>query len=73
MKKRIDWNSIVAKSEFGDLQKLLYNLYVIKGEDPHIIALRYDCSVSSITRKLSELSIRRGRKKISQRWGRYGG
>ncbi len=70
--KKIDWNHIVHKSKFKDLRELLTHYYLDNNEDPHIIALRYDCSVGSITRKLSELGIKRGRKNISSKWGRYG-
>lgn len=70
--KKIDWNYIVHGSKFKDLKDLLTHYYIDENEDPHIIALRYDCSVGSITRKLSELGIKRGRKNISSRWGRYG-
>ena len=70
--KKINWNEIVYKSKFSDIKELLIHHYLIKNEDPHIIAMRYDCSVGSITRKLSELGIKRGRKNISSKWGRYG-
>lgn len=71
-KKVIDWNEKVFSFGYENLYDMLYDMFILRNEAPHIMALRLDCGIGTVYSKLREFGLRRGRKNISKTWGSRG-
>lgn len=65
-RRKVDWSKLVIERGYRDIVHMLTDLYVDKQVDAHILALNLDISISTLRFKLSELGIRRKRKKTNK-------
>lgn len=71
-KKKMNWRKLANKEGFVNEVEMLRELYLDKKTHPGLIALRLDCSVSTVWSKLRELNLKRVREEASKNWGMRG-
>jgi len=70
--RKLNWDAIARTKGYGDEEEMWGKMYLVENNDPNIMALILNCSVSTVWARLRVYNIRRGRGNISKTWGAKG-